>query len=119
MVPLATPRIGASRSPVVRPISHHPSLHARTPRVDHSSANCCRYADARRGIAPSEWLTRYVQVSTIGNSDRIATIATIARITGETQRIQFRRLWQFRRFWQSQVQIDPDTLHLRVVLECV
>jgi hypothetical protein len=40
--------------------------------VDHSSANCWRYAAARRGIAPSEWLTRYVQVARLGNSRRQA-----------------------------------------------
>jgi hypothetical protein len=38
----AHPRMGARRSPVVRPISHQPSCHARTPRADHSSANCWR-----------------------------------------------------------------------------
>ncbi len=54
IVPLGTPRTGASRSPVVRPISHQPSCHARTPRLDHSSANCCRYSAVLRGIAPSE-----------------------------------------------------------------
>src|SRR5688500_3987286 len=70
IVPVGTPRIGARRSPVVRPISHQPSCQARTPRLDHSSANCWRYVAVRFGIAPSEWLTRYVQESTIGNSER-------------------------------------------------
>jgi hypothetical protein len=31
----STPSTGASRLPVSRPISHHPSYHARTPRLDH------------------------------------------------------------------------------------
>ena len=53
-----TPRIGASRLPVSTPISHHPSLHARTPRTFHVSANAARLCAVRRGIAPSEWLTR-------------------------------------------------------------
>src|SRR5439155_23569659 len=72
IVPVATSRIGASRSPVTRPISHHPSCHARTPRDAHVSAYARRLSAVRRGIAPSEWLTRYVQVSTMGNSRRNA-----------------------------------------------
>src|SRR5215207_2778070 len=62
--------MGARRSPVVRPSSHHPSCHARTPRRLHVSANSCRLAAVRRGMAPSEWLTRYVQSSTVGNCAR-------------------------------------------------
>ncbi len=57
-VPADTPRIGASRSPVVRPISHQPSCQARTPRWSQASRNSPTLARALRGIAPSEWLTR-------------------------------------------------------------
>ena len=56
--PGGAPRTGARRSPTVRPISHQPSDQARTPRVIQLSANACTLATARRGIAPSEWLTR-------------------------------------------------------------
>jgi hypothetical protein len=49
---------GARMSPTVRPISHQPSDQARTPRVIQLSANACTLSTARRGIAPSEWLTR-------------------------------------------------------------
>ena len=52
------PRIGASRSPVSRPISHQPSCQARTPRVSHASRNSRTLSRAPRGIAPREWLTR-------------------------------------------------------------
>ena len=56
--PGGAPMIGARMSPTVRPISHQPSDQARTPRVIQLSANACTLSTARRGIAPSEWLTR-------------------------------------------------------------
>ena len=56
--PGGAPTTGARMSPSDRPISHQPSDHARTPRVIQLSANACTWSTARRGIAPSEWLTR-------------------------------------------------------------
>src|SRR4029078_10487131 len=115
IVPVCTPRIGASKSPVVRPASHQPSCHARTPRDDHSSANCWRYPAARRGIAPSEWLTRYVQVSTIGNSRRQAMRASDINSRFAVGGSQF-AVRGSRFATELHIQIDPHTLDLRVVV---
>ena len=46
------------KSPTVRGSSHHPSAHARTPRVAQVSAYSANRSRVRRGMAPSEWLTR-------------------------------------------------------------
>jgi len=56
--PAGAPMMSPTMSPVVKTESHHPSLHARAPRVFHSLANCCSRRSASAGIAPSEWLIR-------------------------------------------------------------
>ena len=40
------------------------------PRVRHSAANCASRVSASAGIAPSEWLIRYVVVARIGKRSR-------------------------------------------------
>jgi hypothetical protein len=49
---------GAISSPTATGISHHPSAHARTPRVAHSRVYSASRSATLRGIAPSELLTR-------------------------------------------------------------
>ena len=57
-------------SPTRHGVSHQPSAHARIPRSAHIRANSPSRSSAPRGIGPSEWLTRYVVCSRIGNSVR-------------------------------------------------
>ena len=52
--PAGTPSRGASMSPVSRLVCHHPSDHARTPRVSHASRKRAACVRASRGMAPSE-----------------------------------------------------------------
>ena len=72
MVPRATPRMGARRSPVVFP--HLPP--ALVPGTDAAGRPgvgvLLQVARCLTGHGTSEWLTRYVQV-TIGNSARQAS----------------------------------------------
>src|SRR5579863_7212408 len=71
------------RLPTVTGISHQPSSQAQTPREAHVSANSCNALAARRGIAPSEWLMRYVVFPRIGNSARHASKESVVTVTGE------------------------------------
>src|SRR4051794_38456536 len=57
-------------SPTVRGISHQPSAHARIPRSFQVRAYSAMRSSAAAGIAPSEWLIRYVVCSRIGNRSR-------------------------------------------------
>ncbi len=57
-------------SPTVIGISHQPSPQARIPRSRHVRAYSASRSSAFAGIAPSEWLIRYVVCSRIGNSER-------------------------------------------------
>src|SRR5829696_2996568 len=135
-----TPSTGRRMLPVSRPASHQPSCQARTPRVDHISANSCRYTAAFRGIAPSEWLTRYVQVSTIGNSERQCSMSpaeampragvnsTTSQLPIPNQRAESHEVGADgvdhvganpRAPGALHIQIHPDTLHLGVMLERV
>ena len=59
-----------TRSPTVQGVSHHPSAQEWIPRSAHMRANSARRSAAVRGMAPSEWLTRYVVSAKIGNSVR-------------------------------------------------
>ena len=68
--PGGAPMMPPIRSPVVNTEFHQPSPQARAPRVAHSRANCCSRRSASAGIAPSEWLIRYVVDSRIGKRSR-------------------------------------------------
>ncbi len=68
--PGGAPMIEPIRSPTVNTEFHQPSPHARAPRVLHSRANCASRRSASAGIAPSEWLIRYVVVARIGKRSR-------------------------------------------------
>src|SRR5919109_589136 len=57
-------------SPTVSGISHQPSAHARMPRSFHVRAYSATRSSAAAGMAPSEWLIRYVVDSRIGNRSR-------------------------------------------------
>src|SRR6266508_3242066 len=57
-------------SPTVIGISHQPSAQARIPRSRQLRANSSRRSSTAAGIAPSEWLIRYVVCSRIGNRSR-------------------------------------------------
>src|SRR5512133_1925211 len=57
-------------SPTVSGRSHHPSAHARMPRSFHTRAYSATRSSAAAGMAPSEWLIRYVVCSRIGNRSR-------------------------------------------------
>jgi len=56
--PGRTPSRGARRSPVSAPISHHPSLQARTPRSPQALVKAAISSSTARGIAPRELLIR-------------------------------------------------------------
>ena len=62
--------IEPTRSPTSTAVSHHPSPQARAPRVRHSRANRSSRRSASAGIAPSEWLIRYVVEARIGKRSR-------------------------------------------------
>ena len=64
------PTIRPIWSPTVIGISHHPSPQARMPRSRQVRAYSATRAATFAGIAPSEWLIRYVVCSRIGNSER-------------------------------------------------
>ena len=68
--PGGAPRIRPSWSPTVTGISHQPSPQPRIPRSRHMRAYSRRLSSAAAGIAASEWLMRYVQVSRIGKRSR-------------------------------------------------
>src|SRR6185437_10323076 len=74
--PGGAPTMPPTRSPTRNAVSHHPSPHARAPRVRHSAANCARRRSASAGIAPSEWLIRYVVDSRIGKRSRYSASST-------------------------------------------
>ena len=67
-------------SPTVSGISHQPSPQARIPRSFHVRAYSRTRSSAASGIAPSEWLMRYVVCARIGNSSRYEARS---RIVGE------------------------------------
>src|ERR671922_2274709 len=68
--PGGAPMMRPTWSPTVSGSSHHPSAHARMPRSRHARANSSTRSSAAAGIAPSEWLIRYVVCSRIGNRSR-------------------------------------------------
>src|SRR4029453_8892606 len=77
----------------------------------HSSAKRRRLSRVRFGIAPSEWLTRYVQVSRIGNSARQAR-------SGSTSRPVYCDFWLLTsHFLLVDGHIYPHGFELRVVIE--
>ena len=57
-------------SPTVSGIVHQPSPHARMPRSAHVRAYSRMRSSTAAGIAPSEWLIRYVVCSRIGKRSR-------------------------------------------------
>src|SRR4051794_23340258 len=66
-------------SPTVSDISHQPSSQARTPRVFQARAYSSTRSSAAAGIAPSEWLIRYVVSARIGNRSRYSCSSATAR----------------------------------------
>src|SRR5260221_13783229 len=68
--PGGAPTIEPTRSPTRVADSHQPSPQARAPRVLHARANGSSRRSAAAGIAPSEWLIRYVVVARIGKRSR-------------------------------------------------
>src|SRR5436190_1158844 len=68
--PAGAPMMRPIWSPTVSGISHQPSAHARRPRSFHVRAYAATRSSAAAGIAPSEWLIRYVVCSRIGNRSR-------------------------------------------------
>ena len=71
--PGGAPMIRPTASPTVTGIAHQPSAQARTPRAAQVSVYSCRLRRrARAAWRPSEWLTRYVVLSRMGNSARQA-----------------------------------------------
>src|ERR671934_141207 len=71
-------------SPTAVGICHQPSAHARMPRSRQVRAYSCRRTSAAAGIAPSEWLIRYVVCSRIGKRSRYAVNST-ARTLSRTR----------------------------------
>ena len=69
-VPGGAPISRAIWSPTVSGSSHQPSPQARMPRVFQSRAYCSTRSSAAAGIAPSEWLIRYVVSARIGKRSR-------------------------------------------------
>src|SRR5690348_17213609 len=69
-------------SPTVSGISHHPSAHARIPRSRHVRAYSATRSSAAAGIAPSEWLIRYVVCARIGNRSRYDVRSVEAALGG-------------------------------------
>src|SRR5687768_7976331 len=80
------PMTRATASPAATGMSHQPSAHARTPRRAQTSEYSARWASTPRGIAPREWLTRYVQRSRIGNSLRQDDRGSVALTATATAR---------------------------------
>ena len=68
--PAGPPTMRPTWSPTLTGMSHHPSPHERIPRSFHMRAYSTRRSSARRGMAASEWLMRYVVSARIGNSER-------------------------------------------------
>src|SRR5215208_3936964 len=79
--PGPAPMSGAISSPTFTGISHHPRAHARTPHSPHDSAYSASRSGTVRGMAPSEFDTRYVVRSRIGNSSRNSSRVSIAPST--------------------------------------
>src|SRR4051812_24157912 len=78
VVPAGAPTISPIRSPTLNTEFHQPSPQARAPRVFHSRAYCSSRRSASAGIAPSEWLIRYVVDSRIGKRSRYSMSSTCA-----------------------------------------
>ena len=57
-------------SPTTIGIVHQPSPQARTPRVFHVRAYSASRSSTAAGIAPSEWLIRYVVSARMGKRSR-------------------------------------------------
>ena len=57
-------------SPTASGISHQPSSQARTPRSFQLRVYSSTRSSAAAGMAPSEWLIRYVVSARIGNRSR-------------------------------------------------
>src|SRR3954465_7991410 len=74
--PGGAPTIRPIWSPTVSGSSHQPSSHARTPRVFQARAYSSSRSSAAAGMAPSEWLIRYVVSARIGNRSRYAVRST-------------------------------------------
>src|SRR3954465_4378512 len=72
VVPGTAPMIRPTWSPAVSGIVHQPSAHARIPRVFHVRAYSATRSSAAAGMAPSEWLMRYVVSARIGKRSRYA-----------------------------------------------
>src|SRR6266550_5200132 len=70
VVPGGAPMMRPTWSPTVIGISHQPSPQARMPRSFHIRAYSSMRSSATAGIAPSEWLMRYVVSRRIGNRSR-------------------------------------------------
>src|SRR4051812_30483556 len=77
--PGGAPTIRPIWSPTVSGSSHQPSSHARTPRVFQARAYSSTRSSAAAGIAPSEWLIRYVVSARIGNRSRYSCSSATAR----------------------------------------
>jgi hypothetical protein len=69
-VPGGAPTMRPIWLPTVSGIVHHPSPHARMPRSAHVRAYSIIRCSAAAGMAPSEWLIRYVVCSRIGKRSR-------------------------------------------------
>src|SRR3954468_11861576 len=90
--PAAAPMSGAMPSPTDTGIDHQPSAHALTPRVAHCSAYSASRAGTPRGIAPSELLTRYVELARMGNSSRKRRSGSVTGWRpGETESVETKR----------------------------
>src|SRR3954449_4029525 len=76
--PGGAPTIRPIWSPTVSGSSHQPSSHARTPRVLQARAYSSTRSSAAAGIAPSEWLIRYVVSARIGNRSRYSCSSATA-----------------------------------------
>src|SRR6185503_91511 len=66
-------------SPTVSGRSHQPSSHARTPREFQAFAYSSTRSSTAAGIAPSEWLIRYVVSARIGKCSRYSSSSVTAR----------------------------------------
>ena len=76
-VPGGAPTMRPIWSPTVSGVVHQPSPHARMPRSAHVRAYSRTRSSTAAGIAPSEWLIRYVVCSRIGKRSRYASSSVI------------------------------------------
>ena len=69
-MPGGAPMIRAIWSPTMSGFVHQPSPQLRIPRSRHMRAYSAAASSAAAGIAPSEWLIRYVVSARIGKRSR-------------------------------------------------